>query len=277
MIKNKKEICHVITKEKSDFNSDFCDLSTICKENNIDYTYVKNINDSESKNIIKNSNPDVIYCIGWSQLINKEILSIPKRGIVGFHPAKLPQNRGRHPIIWALVLGLKDTASTFFFMKEDADNGNIISQEEIIINKNDYAIDLYNKIMCTAKKQIIDITNDLEKGTCKEIIQDNSKSNSWRKRSKVDGQIDWRMSCEGIYNLIRALSKPYVGASFIYKNKEYKVWRCKIENTDKYENIEYGKVVNVINENEIIVKAFDGLVHLLECDPIKVNEGEYLI
>lgn len=40
-------------------------------------------------------------------------------GVLGYHPAKLPQNRGRHPLIWALALGLKKSASTFFlWMKE---------------------------------------------------------------------------------------------------------------------------------------------------------------
>ena len=48
---------------------------------------------------------------------------------MGYHPAELPYNRGRHPIIWALALGLKSTASTFFYMKEGADDGDIISQE----------------------------------------------------------------------------------------------------------------------------------------------------
>jgi len=41
-------------------------------------------------------------------------LGIAPLGVVGFHPAALPANRGRHPLIWALFLGLKKTASTFF-------------------------------------------------------------------------------------------------------------------------------------------------------------------
>ena len=36
-------------------------------------------------------------------------------GVLGFHPSELPKNRGRHPLIWALALGLKKSASTFFY------------------------------------------------------------------------------------------------------------------------------------------------------------------
>ncbi|WP_408641721.1 DUF4422 domain-containing protein [Sporofaciens musculi] len=51
--------------------------------------------------------------------------------------------------------------------------------------------------------------------------------NSWRKRGKTDGKIDWRMSVRAIYNLVRALAKPYVGAHFEYQGLEYKVWKVK--------------------------------------------------
>ncbi len=34
-------------------------------------------------------------------------------GVIGCHDTMLPQNRGRHPIIWALALGLKETGQTF--------------------------------------------------------------------------------------------------------------------------------------------------------------------
>ena len=75
-------------------------------------------------------------------------------GVLGYHPAELPKNRGRHPIIWALVLGLKRTASTFFFMDEGADTGDILSQYKINISKNDNAETLYNRIIEVAMKQV---------------------------------------------------------------------------------------------------------------------------
>lgn len=117
LIKCNVEVCGVITKNNSNFNSDFYDLSPICIKQNINYIYVDNINDTISIEFIKDRKPDLIYCFGWSQLISKEILSIPCIGTIGFHPAKLPMNRDRHPIIWALALGLNQTASTFFLLE----------------------------------------------------------------------------------------------------------------------------------------------------------------
>ena len=68
-------------------------------------------------------------CVGWSKLIKKEILNIPKKGFIGYHPSLLPKNRGRHPLIWAKILGLKKTEATFFMLNDKAETGEIISQK----------------------------------------------------------------------------------------------------------------------------------------------------
>lgn len=93
------ELVGLITKEKSTFNSDHFDLSKEIKSNNIPYKYVRDINDIEVRNWITNLNLKIIFCFGWPSLLKKEILKIPKYGVIGYHPSKLPQNRRRHPYI----------------------------------------------------------------------------------------------------------------------------------------------------------------------------------
>lgn len=219
----------------------------------------------------------MIYCFGWSQLIGKTILSIPQKGIVGFHPAELPSNRGRHPIIWALALGLSSTASTFFFITEGADNGDIISQVKIPIEYEDDANTLYNKIMQEAVIQIKSFTEEFCSDSIVKIVQDDSKANYWRKRSIKDGEIDWRMSSKSIYNLVRALTKPYVGAHFIYKDNIYKIWKATVISDKKLYNIEYGKVLKVYSNTSFEVKTGDGVLFVNQSDAVVLTEGEYLI
>ena len=80
----------------------------------IDYKYISNINDEEVIRYVREKNADIIYCFGWSQIIKKELLEITPMGVIGFHPAALPNNRGRHPIIWALALGLNENSFDLF-------------------------------------------------------------------------------------------------------------------------------------------------------------------
>lgn len=278
LIKNNANICGVITKGSSKFNSDFVDLAPLCKEYNIEYYYTENSKDQGTVDFIKKKKPDVIYCFGWSHLLSNEIINIPKLGVVGFHPANLPYNKGRHPLIWALVLGLDKTASTFFMIDEKADNGDIISQEPINIDITDNARDLYDKVMESAKKQVIKITKSFSVGTIVYIKQNPEEGNVWRKRTIKDGKIDFRMTSLAIYNLVRGLTRPYVGAHFEYKDKEYKVWRTEIiqDNNNSYFNIEPGKIIEVYSESSFLVKTGDGLIKITEADEINLMVGDYL-
>lgn len=274
------EIVGVITKRRSSFNADFCSLDEIATKHTLPFLYAEDHKEEEIIHWIKELNPDVIYCFGWSNILKSDILRIPRLGVIGYHPAELPKNRGRHPIIWALALGLDRTASTFFFMDEGADSGDIISQEIVNITIDDDAMSLYQKLLEKAKIQVIQITNDLTQGTYQRIKQNHELSNYWRKRSKLDGQIDWRMSATSIYNLIRALTKPYVGAHCVYKGNGIKIYKAKIVDSMNRKdtiNIEPGKVLQVCDNKIITVKCGEGIIQLVEHEFIDLPKvGEYI-
>ena len=275
LIELKAELVGVCTKDKSNFNSDFADLTPLCKENKIPYKFVDDINSKENIEWINTLNPDIIFCFGWSNLIKKELLNLPIMGVIGYHPASLPQNRGRHPLIWALVLGLNQSASTFFFMQEGADDGDILSQEEFEILYEDDAKSLYNKVSKVALNQIENFLPKLQNNSFQRIKQNHDKANIWRKRGKADGKIDFRMTSNAIYNLVRALAKPYVGAHIEYKGQDISVWKVEEINFDK-NNIEFGKVLEN-DDNTITVRTYDKAIKIIEHDFKELPKvGEYL-
>jgi len=265
----------VVTKESSSFNSDFLDLKPLCISNGIPCLYVDDINSLDSIKWIKDLNPDVIFCFGWSSLIKKEILNIAPMGVVGYHPTKLPMNRGRHPLIWALALGLEESASTFFFMDEGADTGDILSQVDFEISYQDDARSIYDKVNDIALCQIEDFIPRLKQGKYSKVKQDGLRSNSWRKRNEIDGLIDFRMSSRAIYNLTRALTKPYVGAHIKYRGKNISIWKVKEVDVVK-ENIEPGMILKT-NDKTFVVKSYNGAIEVVEHNfKILPKVGEYL-
>lgn len=269
------DLCGVVSNTTNKENSDFAELKPICKQNNIPFHDTNNINSETSIDWIKEGNPDIIFCFGWSQLIKKQLLELAPMGVVGFHPSLLPKNRGRHPIVWALALGLKKTGSTFFFMDEGADSGDILSQKEVSIDYEDDAESLYKKITLTALEQIKEFVPKLQTNEFQRIKQNHADANIWRKRGMVDGKIDFRMSSRAIYNQVRALTKPYVGAHIEWNNQNIEVWRVKEHESD-WINIEPGKVLKVM-DNNILVKSYDGAI-LIEQHELKIlpKEGDYL-
>ena len=160
-------------------------------------------------------------------------------------------------------------------MDEGIDSGEILSQKDFDILSTDDAQILYDKFVNIALLQIEEFLPQLEKNTYQTIKQNDEVSNIWRKRAKIDGQIDFRMGSRAIYNLVRALTKPYVGAHINYKDKEIIVWKVEIIENEQH-NIESGKVLD-ISEDKILVKTYDGAIKIIHHEFKKLpNVGEYL-
>lgn len=273
------EVVGVVTRRESAFHGDFASLGPLAAVRGVACYYDEKNRQTDMAEWLRQVRPDVVYCFGWPYLLKAEILGIPPLGVVGYHPAALPRNRGRHPIIWTLVLGLPETCSTFFIMDEGADSGDIVSQRTVPVSTDDDAASLYHKLKIIAKEQVGKITVGLASGTCARRPQDHSLANYWRKRTKMDGEIDWRMSARSVCNLVRALARPYPGAHCTVGAHEVKIWRARIAPVaaDAIANLEPGKVLGS-DPAGIRVKCGDGAVDLLahefESMPLA---GEYLL
>lgn len=272
------KVVGVVTRAASTFNNDFCSLAPTAQKHSIPVFFADQAGEPEMRAWMEKQQPDLIYCFGWSYLLKKETYSLAKVGAIGFHPAALPRNRGRHPLIWALALGLKQTASSFFFLTESADAGDLISQKTVEISDQDDAASLYAKVTKTAVAQIREFTLALARNNCPRQPQDSRLANEWRKRGKKDGEIDWRMPSQGIYNLVRALTHPYVGAHVAHPQGNFKVWQAVVADGEAVgsEHLEPGKIL-AIEQQEILVKCGSGAVRLRKHElPPTLKKGDYL-
>jgi methionyl-tRNA formyltransferase len=118
----------------------------------------------------------------------------------------------------------------------------------------------------------------LKNGTFLKTPQDKIVGNNWRKRSIKDGLIDFRMSSSMICNLVKALTKPYVGAHLEFSNSEIKVWEVELNKFDVTQsNIEPGKVLNVIDD-KIEVKTGDSAIWLINHEFTELPKiGSYIL
>lgn len=251
-------MCPSISASK--LNADYLDLSEVARDFGKSVYYFEKIKNEATH--LKEIKPDVIFVLGLSQIISKDIIEIPTIGCIGSHPALLPANRGRHPIIWAIANGLKKSGITLFWIDEGVDSGDIWGQKEFDIDIPDDASTIYEVVKKLTVEILKEKIPELEAGFIKRTIQDHSMANYWRKRTYKDGEIDWRMSSKRIYDLVRALTSPYVGAHCIYNGKDTKIWKIRIlDGVDEFSNLEPGKVISVDGSN-IRVKTGDGAIEI---------------
>lgn len=173
---------------------------------------------------------DLIVVCGWRQVIGKEILKIPPKGIVGFHPTILPHGRGSAPIINTILKGEKESGLTMFYLKEGVDEGDIIAQEKFCIGRKDHASDVYNKLIKCGRKLIRNFLPAVIAGTAPRIPQTPSNVTVFRKPDLKDNRIDLENEpLETIYRKIKALSKPYRGAYIERDGKKLIIWNAELK------------------------------------------------
>lgn len=158
---------------------------------------------------IRSLQPDLVFVVGFSQIISQAILDIPPMGVIGFHSAVLPGRRGSSPLIWAMVEGMKETGVTMFFMDEGIDTGDVIACERFTIDEGDYAVDVLRKADDATLSLLRQHLDEILDGTAPRTEQDDAESTYTRRRTPADGEIDWARPAHEVVDLIRALAPPY--------------------------------------------------------------------
>ncbi len=179
--------------------------------------------------LLKSLHPDIIIMCGWRQIIHRIILDLPHLGVIGFHPALLPKGRGPAPIINTILEGLKESGVTMFYISEKVDGGDIIGQEKFEVKDDDYAIDIYNKMINAGKTLIKKYLPLLAIRKAPRIPQNEDEATYFKKRSLKDNEIRIETdSPDEIYRKIRAFSKPYNGAFIRLGNKKLIIWKAEL-------------------------------------------------
>jgi methionyl-tRNA formyltransferase len=205
--------------------------------------------------------PDVIFVVGWRYKIPKEQYSIPSKGTIVFHDSLLPKYRGFAPMNWAIINGEIKIGATMFYIADEVDSGDVISQREFPISEFDNAKDVEYK-MTQAYIDLLTTQLPLIKlDKVHRVPQVHNQATYTCKRVPEDGLIDWNDKSIRIHNLIRGLTEPYPGA-FTYlhdgKNPPRKmfIWKSSIDDDFKrYVGRIPGRVVETIKGKGVKVLA----------------------
>lgn len=184
---------------------------------------------NEELDMIRSYSPEIIIMCGWRQIIKKDLLDLPKRGMIGFHPTLLPKGRGPAPIINTILEGFQESGVSMYYLSEGLDDGDIIGQEIFTVGPDDYAHDIYERVTQCGKQLVRTYIPMLVQEFAPRVPQDNRNATYLLKRTMADNKIDLDVdSIDIIYRKIRAFSKPYMGAFIIKNNKKLIIWNAEI-------------------------------------------------
>jgi methionyl-tRNA formyltransferase len=91
-------------------------------------------------------NADVYIVAAFGQIFRKNILEIPRFGLINVHASLLPRWRGAAPIQAAIIAGDKVTGITIMKLDEGIDTGDLLSQQKVEIDPNETTGELSTRL-----------------------------------------------------------------------------------------------------------------------------------
>jgi methionyl-tRNA formyltransferase len=162
--------------------------------------------------------PDVLLVGGFSIILKRPILDLPRIGCVNVHSSLLPKHRGPNPFSAVILAGEAETGVTFHVMDEGIDTGDILEQHAFPITAEDTALTTYNKACSLAGEHIAAVMDRVEREGLWGSPQDNTVATYDQKLDREGAQIDWRKPARYIERLMRA-AKPFIVPSFSYAGR----------------------------------------------------------
>jgi methionyl-tRNA formyltransferase len=108
-------------------------LRELSEQGGIPYNYICKGRDADVSRWVRNLKPDLIVIYSMSQLIKKELIDIPKLGVINLHPSYLPEYRGANPDFWQYYNMEMNPGVTVHYVNEGEDTGDIIYQQRVHI------------------------------------------------------------------------------------------------------------------------------------------------
>jgi methionyl-tRNA formyltransferase len=176
---------------------------------------------------IKNLNPDIIVVVAYGFILPKELLEIPRYGVINVHASLLPKYRGASPIQTAILNGDEKTGVTIMLLDEQMDHGPILAQKKVkILPYDDFAV-LHDKLAGMGAKLLIETIPDYLSGKIQGKKQKDSDATYCKLIKKEDGKIDWHKSAIEIERQVRAFN-PWPGAFTNWEGKTLKIFKSEV-------------------------------------------------
>lgn len=213
-----------LTKEAAAGRAGSASYSDICRPYHVPVYEVEHVNDETSVGILKSWDCDLLVVLGWGQILSPEVLQLPKIGTVGAHASLLPRNRGSAPVNWAIINGEPQTGNSLIWLVPNVDAGDVIDQRSFPISSYDTCRTIYDAVAESNREMLLSLLPKIADGIIPGSAQPESDAPLLPRRRPRDGEIDWKDSTSNIYNLVRAVTRPYPGATSTFRGQAYKIW-----------------------------------------------------
>jgi methionyl-tRNA formyltransferase len=224
-----------------------------CAERSVICHHGVKVNSEDGVSLLQAYSPDLILVATFKQIIGANILSLPKLGVINFHPSLLPKYRGPCPTNAALLNDDRVAGVTVHFITEKVDEGNILLQRSVPVNEMDNDGLLRRKLAELSGAMVPEVIGmfagfDKPEG----VLQDHRLATLAPRPSVEDGYLESVMDIRTIRNKVRAFN-PLPGTSFLVGGDRVIIDNFELIRADRPNGIyNQGDTIDVILNSEAI-------------------------
>lgn len=161
------------------------------------------------------------------QFVPQDFTSIPKHGMIQYHPSLLPLYRGPSAINWPIMRGDVKTGLSIFRPTDGLDEGPVILQKETAIGPDDTLGGVYfGRLFPMGVAAMLEAAELVIKGNVPGTTQDESLATYEGWCRGPESRVNWHNHVDMVYNLIRGCD-PVPGAWTTLNGKKLQLFDAR--------------------------------------------------
>ena len=232
--------------------------------------------DAAAREEVSQVKADLLVCFAYGHIFGPKFMALFKLGGINLHPSLLPKYRGCSPVPAAILNQDNQTAVTIQTLSPKMDEGDILAQTIIDLNKSETSESLLHDSAVIGAELICGILKTTsEKNILPQGKKQEGQASYTGMISKNDAKINWSESAASIEAKIRAYF-PDPGCWTSFNNEPLKLLKAEvIPDTQNYQDKENGQVLDYIKNQGIIIKTGKDLLCVKKLQRQGKNPMEY--
>ena len=241
------------------------DIRELCGSFSIPFRFWKEIRD-DLPGFFRQEQFSGAIAISWKFLIPLTVNEFITHPLIVFHDSLLPKYRGFTPTATAVLCGDDTVGVTALFAAEEVDRGDIVLQRSLSVPKEMYMREIVDRQADLYAEMLNDLMAKLDGDAFSAVPQNESDATYSIWRNPSDCEIEWTDPAGRIYDFIRALGDPYLGAYTHYDGRRIVVRRSEVLKDDLIFAIRQPGKIWSIRDNVPTVICGSGILRILEAE-----------
>jgi methionyl-tRNA formyltransferase len=179
-------------------------LRLAAEQRSIPVYQLKSLKTPEAHETLRSLGVDLGVMAYVLQFVPQDFATIPRHGMIQYHPSLLPRYRGPSSINWPIIRGDTRTGLTIFRPTDGLDEGPIILQKETPIGPDDTLGTVYFDRLFPMGIAALQEAADLAvSGGAAGSVQDETQASYEGWCREAEARINWHNHLDFIHNLIR--------------------------------------------------------------------------